>query len=321
MVLVALLAASPIEAQSRTPLTREAEFRRGPTEVMLGTLLPGARVVLGQVDGEWIEARLEGWIWNQSTDSDRREGFDVVVSAEPTENIREEPNGAIIARLVTGTLLERRERSGAWSRVRRVGWIPRSAVSPPKDAATDTGSAEVPSVDAPRAPAVNRARTAAEARLLLAPEGELLATLSPGVRTRIVARSGEWTRVQVEGWVRQDQLEEVPDSSVLTGVSAAEVRAAPERFVGEILEWRVQFLAVRQADELRPEIPLGQPYLLTRGPLPEAGFVYIQVSAEQAERFRQMEPLAEITVRGELKAAETRYLPNPVLVLRSFDSE
>ncbi|MGH7658607.1 MAG: hypothetical protein ACREL6_10275, partial [Gemmatimonadales bacterium] len=284
-------------------------------------LLPGARVVLGQVEGDWIEARLEGWIYNQSTDPDRREGFDLVVTARPTENIRVEPNGTIIAKLVTGTLLERRERRGAWTRVRRVGWIPRSAASTPATASADTGTAQSTPIDASRAPAVDRARTAGEARLLLDPEGESLATLAPGVRTRIVARSGEWTRVQIEGWVRQDQLEEVPDSLVLTGVSAAEVRAEPERYVGRVLEWRVQFLSVRQADELRPEIPLGQPYLLTRGPLPEAGFVYIQVNAEQAERFRQMEPLAEVTVRGELKAAETRYLPNPVLVLRGVVSE
>jgi len=33
------------------------------------------------------------------------------------------------------------------------------------------------------------------------------------------------------------------------------VRAAPARYVGKTVDWRVQFLAVRKADELRPEIP------------------------------------------------------------------
>jgi hypothetical protein len=118
--------------------------------------------------------------------------------------------------------------------------------------------------------------------------------------------------------MRQEDLEAVPDSAVLTGVTAAEIRAAPARYVGRALQWRVQFLAVQRADELRPEIPAGQPYLLTRGPLPEAGFVYIQVAPSQVEQLRALEPLAELTVRGTLKAAVTRYLPNPVLVLESI---
>ena len=68
--------------------------------------------------------------------------------------------------------------------------------------------------------------------------------------------------------------------------------------MGQPVTWRLQFLSVQTADELRPELPPGMPYLLTRGPLPEAGFVYVAVTAEQAQRFRAMNPLDEFVARG-----------------------
>jgi hypothetical protein len=131
----------------------------------------------------------------------------------------------------------------------------------------------------------------------------------------VVSRSGDWVRVQVEGWVKESETRPASDSGALAGITAAEVRAAPSRYVGKVVDWRVQFLAVQKADELRPEIPAGRHYLLTRGPLPESGFVYIIIANDQVERFRAMTPLQEIVVRGTIKAASTRYLPTPVLEL------
>jgi hypothetical protein len=72
---------------------------------------------------------------------------------------------------------------------------------------------------------------------------------------------------------------------------------------------------VQTADELRPEIPNGAKYLLTRGPLPEPGFVYVIVTDRQLPTFQAATPLQEFTVRGRLRAAQTRYLPTPVLEL------
>ncbi|HSR15481.1 MAG TPA: hypothetical protein VLL51_06990, partial [Gemmatimonadales bacterium] len=80
--------------------------------------------------------------------------------------------------------------------------------------------------------------------------------------------------------------------------------------------WRLQYLSVQTADELRPELPAGQPYVLTRGPLPAAGFVYVLVTREQAERFRAMNPLEEFVANGIVRAARTRYLPTPVIELQ-----
>jgi hypothetical protein len=98
-------------------------------------------------------------------------------------------------------------------------------------------------------------------------------------------------------------------------VSAEEVQKSPGRFVGQPLEWRLQLIAVQVADELRPEIPAGQPYLLMRGPLPEPGFVYVMLPRSALPRFRALPPLAELTLRLTIRAASTRYLPTPVAEL------
>jgi len=85
--------------------------------------------------------------------------------------------------------------------------------------------------------------------------------------------------------------------------------------VGQTLEWRLQLISVQTADELRAELPPGQPYLLTRGPLPEPGFVYVAIPAQQAEAFRALPPLQEVVLRVTIRAARTRYLSTPVAEL------
>ncbi|HET9275801.1 MAG TPA: hypothetical protein VFN96_07020, partial [Gemmatimonadales bacterium] len=119
--------------------------------------------------------------------------------------------------------------------------------------------------------------------------------------------------VRFEGWVRASELAGSPPPP--PEITAAMIREQPDRYVGRPVEWRLQFLAVRRADELRPEMPLGQTYLLTRGPLPEAGFVYVVVSREQAAALTGLEPLDEILATVTIRAARTRYLATPVVEL------
>jgi hypothetical protein len=96
-------------------------------------------------------------------------------------------------------------------------------------------------------------------------------------------------------------------------VTAAEVRTDPGRYMGRTVEWRLQLIAVQTADELRTEMPRGQNYLLTRGPLPEPGFVYVTVSEAQAAEFRALTPLQEMTLRVTIKAARSKYLTTPIV--------
>ena len=166
------------------------------------------------------------------------------------------------------------------------------------------------------AASVEGVETVRETGLSRMPDSAATSTLPAGTPARVVGRSGEWVRVQVEGWVREADLKPA-ESGVLAGITAAEVRASPEKFVGQTLDWRLQVIAVQLADELRPEMPPDQPYLLTRGPLPEPGFVYVTIPHSRIAEFRALPPLHEMVMRVTLKAARTRYLNTPVAALVS----
>jgi len=304
-LLLALLLATPALAQGRTTAVQSGPFQRSPTGVQLGTLLSGASVTADSTSGTWRHITLEGWIFTASTRSDRREGFDVSVRASPTENLRATPNGTIIARLAEGALLHRVRTRGGWTLVRRDGWVPERTLPVDRTVAV---------IDSEPPPDSNRVEVSAETQLLQLPEGEVVGTLESGVTATVLARSGEWARVQVEGWVHQDSIQPLA-SGALVGVTAAEVRANPDRYVGQVVDWQLQFVAVQTADELRPEVPLGQRYLLTRGPAPEIGFVYVLIDGEEADRFESLQPLQELVLRVRILTERTRYLPNPVVDL------
>jgi hypothetical protein len=247
---------------------------------------------------------LEGWIFTASTRADRRDGFDVSVDAAPTENLRIEPNGTIIARLAEGALLHRVRTRGGWTLVRREGWVPSRTV--PENQAIPVATTTDYVAD------TNRVEVSAPTTLMQQPQGNAVGTLEEGATAQVLARSGEWARIRVDGWVHRDSLRPVA-SGALVGVTASEVRANPERYVGQDVDWKLQFVAIQTADELRPEIPAGQRYLLTRGPVPEIGFVYVVIDQAELGRFRSLQPLQDLTMRVRILAARTKYLPNPVV--------
>lgn len=189
-------------------------------------------------------------------------------------------------------------------------------------ASTHTGGAARKSAAAPAAataspaPAdsTDRVEAGRAAPLFTAPDAGEFATLQPGASGRVVGRSGDWVHVQLDGWVRTADLK-TAGGGALAGVTAAAVRANPDKYVGQAVEWRLQLIAIQTADELRPEIPAGEPYLLTRGPLPEPGFVYVIVSRDLVPRFQSLGPLAELTVRATIKSARSKYLATPVIQL------
>jgi hypothetical protein len=159
-------------------------------------------------------------------------------------------------------------------------------------------------------------QTARQTPLAAAAEGGTLGVLQSGAPARLMARAGDQVKVQVEGWIPADAVAP-SENGVMVGVTAEEVRADPDRYVGQTLEWRLQLIAVREADELRPEMPPGQPYLLTRGPLPEPGFVYVTIPSERLADFRSLPALQELILRVTVRAARTKFLPTPVVELAS----
>jgi hypothetical protein len=133
-----------------------------------------------------------------------------------------------------------------------------------------------------------------------------------GTPTRVLGRTGVWGGVQCEA-TRRAGVHQSAYGAADRGVTAAEVRSDPARYLGRTVEWRLQLIAVQTADELRTEMPKGQNYLLTRGPLPEPGFVYVTVSDAQAAEFRTAAALQEVTLRVTIKAARSKYLTTPIV--------
>jgi hypothetical protein len=326
VTLLLLLSATPLLAQHVIELSTATRLRKEPDGIALVSLPAGTSVQARRARGAWHEVVIEGWIFTQSTAASRRDGFDLVVTPPNGENIRRSPNGEVIGRIRAGGLLRKLETEGKWTHVRREGWIPREAVAPIESGDISPEEADSPTVrtPAPQQPALanaasgkpagdsDRAETSRETPLFSAPEAAQFGALQTGTPARVLGRSGDWVRVELEAWVRAGDLQSASGSS-LSGVTAAEVRTDPARYVGRTVEWRLQLIAVQTADELRTEMPRGQNYLLTRGPLPEPGFVYVTVSEAQAAEFRALTPLQEMTLRVTIKAARSKYLTTPIV--------
>lgn len=344
-VILALLLASsaPVAAQQRRTVSATS-IHAAPSGVLLARLAERTTLATGSARGGWREVTLDGWVATSLLRADRRNGFDVSVTGSDVR-LRTAPDGDPIALLEKGMLLDRVATRGRWTHVRRKAWVRNSAVaagptntarapantaSPrtdttraaARDSQPDSAAAYVPmQAQAPATPGADAEvmEAARAASLHAVPEGPRSGSFVPGTPVTIVGRAGEWVRVQADGWVRESELRPATGGP-LVGVTAAEVRANPERYVGQTVEWRVQYVSTAIADELRPEMPPGQPYILARGPLPEPGFVYIMVTPEEVARISAFPALTELTVRASVRAARTRFLATPVIQLRTLVS-
>lgn len=308
-----LAGVSVLEAQARYRTRVPENFRRAASssDVVLARVTEGALLLGGRADGDWIEVTLQGWVWSASLQTQIQDDHDLRVTPAAGENLRAEPNGTIIARLSRGTFLDELDRQGNWVQVQRVGWMWSRSLEQ-VDASPVDNAPEMIATDS--TVSLDRAVTAQQARLLTTPDGEEKAVLGSETPVRVLARSGDWVRVQTEGWIRESDLRPAAEG-VLEGVTGAEVRASPSEFEGRLLQWTVQFLAIQEADELRSEIPNGQPYMLARGPLPEAGFVYVVIPQGRLNDVERLAPLAQLEIIGRVRAARSRYLGNPIVEL------
>jgi hypothetical protein len=347
---------APLAAQGRYRVSTDgAWFYQESGGKRLARLARGAVLIAGGSDGDWLNLTMEGWIFATSVGPTPRAGFDLTVTRAPEENLRSAPGGALVAKLPPGFLLTRvvEGTTDRWVHVTRAGWVESHDVEPVAQVATDRTAAPVdsdpsqarltpgrsPGVDessdtsktpgrrpgvsqgdtSTGAPDPNRVESARRTVLYRAPEGTPAGTLAPSAPLRVLGRSGDWTRVEIQGWVKNADLQIAPPG-VLVGVTAAELRTEPQRYVGQVLRWTVQFIALQQADELRPEIPNGATYLLARGPLPERGFVYVVVPEAKRAQLATLTPLATIQVTARVRAGRSRFLGNPVLDLVTLET-
>jgi len=334
-----------LAAQARYRVTTDgAWFYQEPEGKRLARLARGTIVVGGESRDAWQGVTLEGWIFATSVGPTPRAGYDLAVSRAPEENLRSAPAGALIARLPQGFVLTRvaEGTAGRWVHVTRAGWVEKAAVeSLAQVASSDPDSGGPTPGPRPGAPATpgqgpgfgppdtnsspsapvdpSRVESARRTVLYRAPEGAPTGTLAPSAPLRVLGRSGDWTRVELEGWVKSTDLEIAPPG-VLMGITAAELRTDPQRYAGQVLRWTLQYIAAQQADELRPEIPSGSRYFLARGPLPEHGFVYVIVPEAKRPQLESLSPLATIQVTARVRTGRTRFLGNPVLDLISLET-
>ena len=315
------LTMGPVVASAQEPFRVQLveNFRRDSSTAspVLASLRPNQTVLAEDVGGRWMRVTLEGWIWAASLEPTSQDGFHLRVSPVGGENLRDTPNGALVAALEEGCLLMELQRQGDWVHIRRVGWVwgQSLGVIDPQQAAAAQRSTN-PSIQEEPSD-LDRALVADPTALRRVPDGDTTATLRAETAVRVLARSGDWVRVQTEGWIREDQLR-AGSPGVLVGVSGAEVRSRPDEFTNRAVQWTVQLISVARADEVRYDIPAGQRYLLTRGPLPETGFVYITITDQQVEEFEIMEPLTELVIVGRVRTGRSRYLGNPVLQLEDY---
>ena len=302
----------------------------------IARLASGSVVTARATRNDWMQITLDGWIFATSVGPSDRPDFDLLVTQAPNENLRAAPAGPLVAELAQGFGLKRvgRDTAGSsrWIHVTRDGWVQRSALVPIPDVvatrtaddaseSTDTlqggltpgGSpGDTQAVDSSRAPPMRMTS------LYRPPDGPEAGTISVDTPVRVLSRNGEWTRVQYEGWVKGGDLQVAP-AGVMLGVTAAELRAEPQRYLGQVLRWRLEFIAIQKADELRPDIPNGASYVLARGPLPERGFVYVVVPETRLAAFRALPPLAELQITARVRNGRSRYVGNPVVDLISLE--
>ena len=307
--------ARPACAQQSVTVRKNGEaIFADPGGTRLGRMARGAAVTAQGRRGGDTQIVLDGWIFAASLQADTREGHTLSVSPAE-ENLRVAPNGMLVARLVHGALLDEVERRGGWVHVRRTVWIasgglaggaPASAASA---AAADSGQAE--ELDPRRA--VLRRRV----QLYLSPDSVSTGYIEAGVPVRITARAGGWVRIEAAGWVKESEVRPQGGLAV-SGVTAADLRAAPDEWKGKVLRWTIQFISLQTADELRSDFTPGQRYILARGPAPEYAFVYIIVPPALVDEVSRLRPLDSITVLAVVKSGRSAYLANPILELQDI---
>jgi hypothetical protein len=299
----------------------------------IARLARGSVVTAGTTRNDWMQVTLDGWIFATSVGPSDRPDFDLLVTHAPNENLRAAPAGPLVAVLAQGFGLKRAGKDsagGQWVHVTRDGWVQRSALVPVADVVAtrtaDTSDGDSTELAPGPRPGGNdttrvdssRAQPIRMTTLYRAPDGPEAGTISADTPVRVLSRNGEWTRVQYEGWVKGGDLQVAP-AGVLVGVTAAELRAEPQRYSGQVLRWRLEFIAIQKADELRPDIPSGATYVLARGPLPERGFVYVVVPDTKLPAFRALTPLVDIQITARVRNGRSRYLGNPVVDLISLE--
>ncbi|MBX6363730.1 MAG: hypothetical protein IRZ00_07675 [Gemmatimonadetes bacterium] len=193
---------------------------------------------------------------------------------------------------------------------------PLSAQTAHADAAARAAQAAVPAAPRPAASPTRARAGQGGAALLARPGADTLGWIEPFGPLEVLGASGGWTHVRVDGWVWTGSLATDADSAgVLTKLSAAALMANPDAYRGRVVAWSLQFIALRTAERIRTDFVEGEPFLLTRGPGAEPGFVYVAVPPKLLDAARRLQPLQRIRVLARVRNGRSPLMGAPVLDL------
>jgi hypothetical protein len=326
-LILALVVTSSLAAQAT--VTAASRLRAEPRGTPVATVLRGTPVRVEARVGDFTRVTLEGYL-HRDLIGGRRQSFARSVRAPSGARLRAAPNARsrTVAMLRDGMGITEISRSGQWVHVRRNAWIASSLlrVDPAEDArelATSTGSVDTTPPDPPAPAAQSSPPSEAltplrETVIRVAPEGDSIGEVGPGAVLVPLARDRDWVRVRVEAWVRENELRAM-DSTIMTRMSAADLRADPEGTRGVMLRWNVQVLSpIQRADVLRRELAQDEPYLIARGPDQESALLYLAVPPSLLEVAGAMTPLTNVVITARVRTGRSAPVGVPILDLLSI---
>lgn len=310
-----------VGAQEAASVRIEENFRREPNGLILARVSPGTGLrVLDSRDG-WSQVELAGWVWLPSLQVSDDPDLGLVVTASGGENLRAEPSGPVLARLVDGALLAELERRPSWARVSRIGWIWTASLEEGAAGGSATTS-PVPTPTGPRPPAARSPEDfvgSAGGPILAAPDGDTLAVARPSSDVQVVRREGNWARVRLEGWMwMPGSAAPSPDDAPAEEVTALEpgdLASRPDGYAGRAVEWTLQFISLERAEEIRTDFFRGEPFLLTRFGGADGPFVYVAVPLERLGEVEGLVPLETITITGRIRTGASSLTGVPIVDL------
>ncbi len=335
-IVLAAVAAVPVRPQG---LTGPAVLYARPGDTELATVAEGTVLEPGRTSGEYAHVTLHGFIAT-SLLGGARDSFPVSVGTSDVR-LRGQPSTSapVIADVQEGMAFHVVKRTGRWTEVKRSGWIRRSAfpavlarrqvtatASPsrperaaPKPRVTAPAKSSTPRADPPRTPeardttasTADAVTPASTAPLSGAPGLAPVASIQHGAVLTPLARDRGWVRVRLEGWMREQDLEAA--DSTMAGLSAADLRANPDGYVGRTVRWSVTALAFQTADPLHRDMRPDEPYLLARGPGKETALLYLALPAGLVDRAKALAPMTPLVITAKVRTGRSSPAGVPIL--------
>jgi hypothetical protein len=314
-------------AAQTVQVARPSDLLVAPGGRSIGSVQAGVALRQGARRAGATTVTLEGWVESAKV-AGRRDSFPQSIAAGGTVRVRAGAAGdaRVVGALVGGAGIRVLERRGPWSRIRRTGWVPASALATGTRSTTAaTADAGRPSAEAaaeaeePARPGTLGAvrapkRASLHAAPLAADDAEPVATLPAGASMVEVARDRGWVKVRVEGWIPETEL--VPaDSSFTEGLRAVDLRVDAARVRGRVVRWDVQSISLQKADPLRRGLEPDEPYLLALGPVGENVVLYLAVPPALLAEARALPPMSDLRITARVRLGRSEPTGAPILDL------